>query len=51
VKRVLRSQREQFDEIGGALPERIGINALAVERRLESSEQRNVERDASEYSE
>jgi hypothetical protein len=51
VERVLRRERQQFQEVGGALAERIGINALAVERCLESSEERNVERDGSEYSE
>jgi hypothetical protein len=51
MQHVLRRERQQFEQIRGAFAKGIALDSLAVERYLECSEKRDVERDGIEYSE
>jgi len=48
---MLRGQREQLQQVGRPLAERVRLDSLVVERYLEPSEESDAQRDASEYSE
>jgi hypothetical protein len=48
---MLRRERQELEEIGGALAEGVVRQTLAVERDLQSAEEGDVERDAASIDE
>jgi len=48
---MLRGERQQLQQVGRALAECVRLDALAIERYLEPSEESDAQCDASEYSE
>ncbi|HEY6138428.1 MAG TPA: hypothetical protein VI670_11750 [Thermoanaerobaculia bacterium] len=51
VQGMLRRERQELEEIGGALAEGVVRQTLAVERDLQSAEEGDVERDAASIDE